>query len=170
MHRLVRIALFPLALAACAGEPTPVATDDVRTDEERRDDLWSALEGYDTWAQPGDWTGIQHQADGSPHGPYVQIWMNDVAVDGFEAGEFDEGAILVKALYDTDDPASEQGPLLVMEKQVGYGETDWFWAVFVDGEGTADPYGDVSMCTGCHAGGADYSLAVTSSPGTPSDM
>lgn len=166
MNRFILAALLPLALFACSEEEEPTDTTEL-TDEERADALFSRIDGFESWAQPAAWTGIQYQADGSPHGPYVQIWMNDVAADGFDAGAFADGAIFVKTLYETSEASSEIGPVLVMEKDTGYGSSDWFWAMYTDDQGTADPYGDVDMCTGCHAGGSDYSLAVTSTPGTP---
>ncbi len=101
---------------------------------------------------------------GSPHGPYVQIWWNDAAASSADSGTFAEGSILVMYVYADADEATDQGLVIAMQKLEGYGSTNWFWAIY-DATGAADPYGDVDMCTGCHADGQDYSLALTTSPG-----
>lgn len=172
MHRSLISTLLialPLLAAGCDGEATTEPTDEPMdlTDEERADALWTAIDGYDSWDQPANWQGIQFQSEGSPHGPYVQIWMNDAASASIDSGTFDNGSILVKRVYDTSDPSTIGATTYAMQKVEGYGSTDWYWAAFTDDQGTAEPFGDVDMCSGCHSTGSDYSRVVTDLPGTP---
>lgn len=144
---------------------------DGMTDAEIADALWDALDGFESWSQRAPWTGVQFQSDGSPHGPYVQIWLDDVADGSWDdatgGGAFADGSILVKRIYDTVDgqPADR---IFAMQKIDGYAteDGDWFWAEY-DGSGAASQSGALSGCQGCHSSGDDYSRIATDMPGTP---
>lgn len=181
--------ILGLALAGCDGGTTKddtgttdgedtdddtTDTDDPAdppTDAERAADLWTAISGYESWAQVGPWTGIQESSDGT-HGAYVQIWANTTAAGDYDAvaagtqASFSDGAIFVKRAYTADDVATLQPQTIVMQKIDGYASAtgDWFWAIY-DADGMASPAGDVDMCTGCHAAGDDYSRVATDVPG-----
>lgn len=170
--RIHTVLFTVFVLSACNGEATPTDDTDMpveMTDEEIAADLWMEIDGFDMWSQVAPWEGVVAQADGSPHGPYVQIWLNSDAAgavsDVQDGGTFPDGSILVKRLYDTDQESSVQAPTLVMKKIDGYAGTDWFWAMYTDDQGSTDTFGDVAMCTGCHVGGLDYSRVLTDVPG-----
>jgi hypothetical protein len=152
-------------------DPMGMDTDmAMATDEELAADLWDMINGFDAWPQVDPWMGIQHQSDTSPHGPYVQIWLNTTANGdwtGVKAGEtFSHDAILVKRLYDDADGMTVKPEIFAMWKIPGYDAAngDWFWAKY-DEAGVAGPYGKVEMCSGCHASGMDYSRIATDVPG-----
>jgi hypothetical protein len=83
------------------GDTDGMDTDDMmESDADIAAGIWTEIDGYESWPQSPDWTGIQFRSDGSPHDPYVQIWMNQIAFDDWAdvqgGGEFSDGAILVK--------------------------------------------------------------------------
>ena len=143
----------------------------IPTDEERAMLLWTALNGFESWPQQAPWTGVQPQADGSPHGPYVQVWLNTLANDAYadvtaETSDFPAGSVLVKRLYDDAAGTMVKPEIFAMWKVEGFDAAngDWFWAKF-DEAGNAEPYGAVGMCSGCHSTGKDFSRIVTDVPG-----
>lgn len=156
MPRIAALAL-PLLLSACSDKADDSAAGN--DDEQLAADLWAAIDGYQSWNQTADWTGIQPSADGT-HGPYVQIWINSTANDtvvSAAGGDMADGAILVKEGYSDETGATVSG-LTVMQKIAGYNDAggDWFWAKFTADSGAVETAGIVSGCEGCHAAGQDY--------------
>jgi hypothetical protein len=155
---VVMRALFFLSLLACGSDKVDTGSGSVISDEDARAmDLWSDLDGYDTWEQHADWTGIVASSDGT-HGDYVSIWMNDTAAATIHAeggGDMPEGSIIVKEGYNDEAGADIKG-VTVMLKEEGWGDDGWFWAKYdTDGSGGVQLAGAVSACAGCHAGGQD---------------
>lgn len=148
-----------LTLFACASDGAEF--DDVAL----ADELWSAVSGYDGWAQPPEWPGVQPSVDGT-HGPYVQVWWNTLA-EGSANSAAADGSILVKEAYDDDAGATDRGTLSVMYKVEGYDPDngDWFWAQY-DSAGTNTLKGSVSGCYGCHGTGDDYRRVLVDTPPT----
>jgi len=155
-----------LGLVACDGDKalddTALVADSggALSDEDIAAQLWSDSAGYDAWSQYDPWLGVQ--ASSSPHGPYVQIWVNDAAVSTL-GGTVADGGVLVKESYDTED--GEATGLTLMAKIEGYDPDngDWFWASY-SMDGTVKKAGSESGCYGCHEAGSDYSLIVTTAP------
>ena len=46
-------------------------------DEEIAVGVWDEINGYESWTQPGNFSGIQES--NSVHGNYVQIWLNEIS-------------------------------------------------------------------------------------------
>lgn len=144
-----------LLLTAC-GSPS---------DEELAADLWTAIDGYDSWAQADAWTGVQPHAGSHGGASHVQMWFNDVA-DGAYGDTIPDGGISVKETYDSADGAALK--IFVMEKIDGYDDAngDWFYARYSP-DGTVDTAGaDASSCAACHNGASegDRLLSVTTDP------
>ena len=157
-------ALLLVTLLACGSDKSDSGSGGIISDEDARAiDLWGDLDGYDTWEQYADWTGVLASDDGT-HGDYVSIWMNDTAAAAINAGgggDMPEGAIIVKEGYNDDAGADMKG-LTVMLKEEGWGDDGWFWAKFeTDNSGDVVLAGGVSACADCHAGGQDGVLFTT---------
>ncbi len=164
---MLTLSLF--ALIACDGGEKPLdtaGTDSAggTSDEEIAEQLWTDISGYSSWSQYDPWLGVQPSS--SPHGPYVQIWVNDAAVSSL-GGTVSDGGILVKESYDTVD--GEATGVTLMAKIEGYApdDGDWFWASYGT-DGSVSKAGVESACTGCHVDGTDYSLIVTTAPAADS--
>lgn len=159
---MLTLSLF--ALVACdGGDVLDTAGNDSGgelSDDEIAEQLWSDISGYTSWSQYDPWIGVQPSS--SPHGPYVQIWVNDAAVSSL-GGTVADGGILVKESYDTVD--GEATGVTLMAKIDGYAPDagDWFWASYGT-DGSVSKAGAESACSGCHEAGADYSLIVTTAP------
>lgn len=136
-------------------------------------DLAAAVDGYDGWDQPAGWAGVVPSCDGT-HGPFVQIWYNDIASADAAAGAtaWSDGATLVKAVYDAVDGSPTK--LAAMTKAAGFDDKggDWYWGDLA-ADGTINDEGAMSGCSGCHAGAStDYvlypdSTAVTDAADCP---
>ena len=113
-------------------------------------------EGYrDNWRRAPGWEDPLMEAEGGPHGSYIDLYINDVMAEAIDSGEsldaWPEGSIIVK-----DGFSDENGETLrfvtLMEKRSG---SDWFWAEY-DSNLKVDFAGlNESTCTGCHASGED---------------
>lgn len=129
------------------------------------------LDGYPTWAQPAEWTGPAVSCDGT-HGPYVDIWYNDIAAATIDAGSgpFADGAILVKAGY--GDDGTTVNTVTAMRKTEGFApdDGDWNW-LQADADLVVANEGALSGCTGCHTSAAlDHVLFPESvTAATPED-
>ena len=160
----MRFLLIPAFVLACATkDDTSPDTSELSPEDERAAQPWEEMSGYSDWDQHADWTGVVASEDGT-HGPFVSIWMNDVASDAIAAADgadLPEGAILVKEGY-ADEGAESANGITVMVKESGWGDDGWFWAKFAgDGSGDIQLAGSVSGCTGCHSSGQDSVKFVT---------
>ena len=72
-------------------------------DEEMAVGVWDEINGYESWSQPGNFSGIQES--NSVHGNYVQIWLNEISSEFLHdtaAGEImPSGSIIIKKAYAT---------------------------------------------------------------------
>ena len=138
----MRTLTLALALVACGTEGGDV---------DRQPELEAAIEGYESWGQSENWTGIQPGV--SVHGAFVEIWVSDDALDTIEAGggaPMPDGAALVKHVY-----ADEAGETLESRAASYKIDGEWYWAKW-DADGNLETSGQPSGCTGCHVDGQDY--------------
>ena len=156
--RVIWVSAVALGLASCSDK---ASEDDTGGDADAAlaAELWSDMDGYASWWQDAEWTGIQPSDDGT-HGDYVQIWFNTAVADTLGAaagGDMPDGAILVKEGYDDEAGATVAG-LTAMRKIAGYAPDggDWFWAKFDPATGEVLKAGEDDSCSGCHLAGQDY--------------
>jgi len=119
--------------------------------------LEADMQGYVSWGQHADWTGIVESTDGT-HGSHVQIWFDDAFLGALAEGggaAMPEGAVAVKQGYH-DAAGDDLGKLLAHQRQ---SDGHLFYAVWDDGE--LENYGRPDACTDCHALGQDEVMAVT---------
>ena len=143
LGRLFGIAAMTLLAAATVG----CRQDD---DPAGADELWQRIQDtkYRTWERaPGYET---RKGSSARHGDAVEIFMNDVvsgALSGPAITAWPDGSILVK-----DGFAADGSPHIVaaMEKRGGA----WFFVEW-DPNGSSLYSGTPSICTDCHAVGAD---------------
>ena len=152
--RLTKMVCFA-ALTACVGGGDGKTGEDPLAGE-----LWEEIQGYQSWAQHANWSGIQSSA--STHGPYVQIWYNDTT-EAAEAGEqgsgMPDGSILVKEGY-LDEEGTDLKAITVMKKLEGFDpdKGDWYWASYA-ADGSVFTSGASDFCSSCHAAAEnDYVL------------
>lgn len=147
------VALF--ALTACGGGETDTS-DTTETDTTTFDDaaltadLWTAIDGYDTWGRPAGWAATP-VLSANHMGAYV-IRYDDATLAAWSGtGEAPDGAISVKEEY-SDEAGTTLTGITVMQKVAGYDPDhgDWFWAKYMP-DGTVGMSGKVDMCYGCHA-------------------
>lgn len=109
----------------------------------------------------------------SPHGAYVTILVNDVAMKSIEAKKavFDDGSLIVKKNYGPDRAFAAY---TIMYKAAGYYPEggDWYWAKY-DEAGVSDLEGDAVKamfaekgegCIACHAQVKDADWVFTPIP------
>ena len=141
------------------------STDELTDDQKLANDIWDEIQGYESWNQTSDFTGIQ-MTNGSPHGDYVQIWINDIISDFFEDSSennlLPNGSIIVKEGY-SDENGSSLNNITIMKKIDSYdpNNNNWFWANFNEGGALAGKNGSESSCYNCHSLGKDYVLFKT---------
>ncbi len=115
--------------------------------------LWDSIQGFESWPQPSEWTGVLASEDGT-HGAFVQIFGDADTLSAVSAGsEVPDGGILVKCGFDSaEDTIEESCTLTAMQKISGYDSEhgDWFWAKFDLATGETQLSGQVSGCVGCH--------------------
>lgn len=156
IRRIAPLAPLVLFAAACGGGPS---------NEELADELWAAVDGYESWSQVSPWDGVQPSE--SVHGDYVQIWFNGTATADF-GGTIGDGGISVKKAYGAADGSDPVGVITVMYKVDGYDPDngDWFYARYTD-DGVAEVTGGAETpCAACHVGAAadDYLFTVNTAP------
>ena len=154
------------------------------------EDLWlyiTRVNPYEKW-QP--FPGLDQpfiQLDEQPHGDWVGVWANDIAVDSMQHPltpfTMKYGSILVKENYPggtTKPPKSSLLSITVMYKVNGYhvlpGQEEWFWVMYTP-QGTVQtvstqpwaakpPFkafqgevlaGKPWLCLQCHQGAAESS-------------
>lgn len=134
-------------LLACVGEPEALYT---------LGELKADIEAYEEWAQPVGWGGAAPSCVGA-HGPYVEIWYNQLAMEYLvaQSTSLPEGAALVHKAYAEDKTTLLT--LTAMRKVDGFAPDhgDWFWGQF-DDQNTELQSGDVKECAECHASGQDF--------------
>jgi Cytochrome P460 len=91
--------------------------------------IWAHIQGADYSANWTIWPGKgQFYAGNQPHGMLLTTYMNDVALEAFNAktGSMPDGAIIVKENY---MPDSTLAAVTVMYKRSGYNaeHNDWFF-------------------------------------------
>ena len=102
-------------------------------DEEIAVGVWDEINGYESWTQPGNFSGIQES--NSVHGNYVQIWLNEISSEFLHdttAGEImPSGSIIIKEAYSNILGENTTG-ITVMKKITDYDPThnDWFWVSY----------------------------------------
>jgi hypothetical protein len=100
---------------------------------------WDFFPGYDSM-YPGE----------SPHGAYLKLYANDIAIKAANAGEpMPDGAILVKENYGENQ--KDLMAITPMYKKKGYNPEggDWFWAKYGP-DGSVETSGKVDGCIQCH--------------------
>jgi len=128
-------------------------------DPDGADELWTRIQDakYRTWERaPGYET---RKGSSARHGTSVEIFMNDViagALEGPKITAWPDGSLLVKDGFDDDG-----SPHIVaaMEKRGGA----WFFVEW-GSEGKSLYSGAPSICTDCHAVGADMVRAFDLPP------
>lgn len=153
-------------LLAC-GTPTTGDTADLQAERDAlAADLWTELDGYESWGQAEPWTGLQLSSDGT-HGEYVQIWLDELALASITADTATVGSIIAKRGYADEAGADPYGNLTVMWKldDPAVAETGWLWVSFNATTGEVSKAEDNAGCAGCHASGSDWRRMVTDVPG-----
>ena len=82
-------------------------SEDVLTDDQKlAHEIWDEIQGYKSWDQNPEFTGIQ-LTNGSPHGEYVQIWINGAVSEFFEdtsaSDLLPDGSLIVKEGYSDEN-------------------------------------------------------------------
>jgi hypothetical protein len=128
--------------AACSGG---------NQDPDGASQLWAKLHttDYHAWARAPGYPG--KTASSAPHGDQVEIWVNPTVQAALDAKKpitaWPDGSLIVKDGY-------KKGSfelVAVMEKR----GNAWYWAEY-EADGTVDYSGSPSVCTDCHASGADF--------------
>tara|TARA_X000001036_G_scaffold262244_1_gene243744 strand:+ start:1771 stop:2247 length:477 start_codon:yes stop_codon:yes gene_type:complete len=137
-------------------------SDELTDDQILANDIWEEIQGYKTWDQNPEFLGIQ--SGDSPHGEYVQIWINDIVKEFFNVEIPDSllpnGSIIVKEGY-SDEGGANMNKITVMKKINGFDpdHNNWFWANYNENGSLGGKNGKVSSCYSCHASGKDYILS-----------
>ena len=63
-------------------------SNELTNDQIMANDIWEEIQGYKTWDQNPEFLGIQ--SGDSPHGEYVQIWVNTIAKEFFDIAQTDD--------------------------------------------------------------------------------
>jgi hypothetical protein len=126
--------------------------DDQAPDEAA--ELWTRIHEakYSTWDRAPGYA--MRRPTEAPHSDAVEIFVNDVvatALVGPAITAWPDGSLIVKDGYDSD---GDLDIVAAMEKR----GSDWFWVEW-DASGESAYSGKPSICTDCHAPGADGVLA-----------
>jgi len=113
--------------------------------------FWTYVSETHPYAEWMVWPGHEELQEGqSPHGDYIRIYANDIAMKAAKKGkDMPYGAIVMKENYNKD---KELVALTPMYKVKGFNPEggDWFWAKYgPEGEDMAS--GKVKGCVDCHA-------------------
>lgn len=120
-------------------------------DEAIAEEIWGEIDGYTAWGQLSSFAGIQDAT--SVHTDYVQVWLNDIALQNAEADEpLADGAIVVKETY-VDAEGTDIKDVSVFKKIDGYSSAtgDLFFAQF-ETDGSINTAGAPDNCVNCHLG------------------
>ena len=140
----------------CLGIACALLTSGCRDDQapDEAAELWTRIHdaNYRSWVRaPGYAT---RKPTDAPHSDAVEIFVNDVvqnALVGSAITSWPDGSIIVKDGFDSDGSLDI---VAVMEKR----GTAWFWVEWSE-DGESLYSGKPSICTDCHAPGADEVLA-----------
>lgn len=120
-------------------------------------DFWAYISKTNSYKNWQHWPGYPGKYPGkSPHGAFLELYANDVAVQAAKAGEdMPYGAILVKENYGKDKTTLMS--VTPMYKVQGYNPDagDWFWGKYSP-TGSVMAAGKVSSCIDCHRQEQDY--------------
>lgn len=137
------LATTAILLLAC----NAAEADDIR-DQLRDDDY------RETYARAPGWEEPRQPSQRGPHGPFVDIYVNDVVEDAVAAGEaldrWPEGSLVVKDGWGDAD-GTDHEYLAFMERR----SDGWFWAEYDDDGRLVSAGLDDSTCAGCHEAGQD---------------
>ena len=53
------------------------SNEELSDDQERANEIWNEMNGYQSWSQISGFSGIQ--SSNSVHGSHVEVWINDIA-------------------------------------------------------------------------------------------
>ena len=143
--------LVVLMLAGCGTKGSDSGSDGAGVDTETAEAVWDEIGGYTTWPQATGYEGILPST--SVHGQFVQIWLNDLALDAVTNGTaLPDGAILVKEDY-PDESGASVNAISVLKKIDGYSaeHNDIFWAQYTT-SGDIRVAGEPEGCYACHEG------------------
>ena len=120
-------------------------------------EFWNYISQTNPYRKWQHWPGYPGKYPGrSPHGAYLELYANDIAIQAAKAGEdMPYGAILVKENYGKDETTLMS--ITPMYKVKGYNPDagDWFWAKYSP-KGDVMAAGKISSCIDCHRQGQDY--------------
>ncbi len=140
MHRLLGLSAL---LAAC--QQPQIGSDFL-------DDLRE--QGYREFARAPGWETPRAPAQGGPHGPFVDIYMNDTVEEVFAAGDpldaWPDGSLIVKDGWN-DENGDSLKFVAAMEKR----DDKWFWAEYRGNDEVVAEGIEHSTCAGCHSAGSD---------------
>ena len=114
--------------------------------------LWKYISQASPYQQWGQWPDYRGMHPGrSPHGDFVQIWVNPPALEA-SGPPLAAGSLIVKEGYGQDKTLTS---ITVMYKVPGYNPQggDWFWAKYSP-QGQPGPAGRPQGCVNCHASAA----------------
>ncbi len=140
------------------------SSDELSEDQERANEIWDEINGYQSWGQISEFSGIQ--PSNNAHGSYVQVWINEIVEsflsDSSSSGQLPNGSLIVKEGY-SDSNGSDVSKITIMKKIEGYdpNNNDWFWANYNPGGDLGGKNGREASCFNCHASGQDYILSTS---------
>lgn len=114
--------------------------------------FWTYISKTNPYKSWGMWPGHERMYPGhSPHGAYVKLYANDIALKAAKAGKpMPYGAILVKENYSKDQKTLMLITPMYKVKGFNPGGDDWFWAKYST-YGTPMQVGKVGGCMNCHS-------------------
>lgn len=138
-----------LILAMATASMTVIACGDDQSPDDAKALLTKIrAENYRGWTRAPGYES--RRSTRSPHSGEVEIYVNSVVATAISTGKplstWPEGSIIVKDGWDGADLEL----IAVMEKRAD----GWFWAEYFDDESKYS--GKPSLCTDCHASGADF--------------
>lgn len=134
-----------LALSACADrDEAAELRDEIQADDYRQ-----------TYARAPGWETPRQPSQGGPHGPFVDIYINDTLEEALAAEEsierWPEGSIIVKDGWDAAE-GGDQEYFAFMERR----SDGWFWGEYRGAGGRLVAAGlNDGRCADCHAAGED---------------
>ena len=155
MGRITVVAVVSLVFTACDAELEE--EDDIWTQapssdaQAQAESLYIEIGDRSKWNQHPSWDGVELSLDGE-HGDYVQIWLNDAAMETVDSGDMVPGSIVVKEGYVDRDGSVPIGLTAMQwnDKEEQGSQSDWFWASYSPESGAVLEAGDLGRCAGCH--------------------